>query len=526
MRWFSGISEGINTLKLKGGVFVVYIEGEDAKSQQLTALIESDAVAELNSDTFIAIKIKAESRSHEQFIELFQQTPVPSIYFIEKGGKPLKIVTEAPDATSLSTDIAEVLRLAGISASTSTSAATADLISNEQTASARNVVCENGVCTIKRDPPSDDPTSEGDRLAAEEKIERAKKLLEAKRLEKEKKEQEEERQRELERRRTGQEAQKMKKWQEDQELKQLKEEREKEKREEKEARDRVRAQIEQDKAERVAKFKPPAASTPTLSEASQPVAGPSTSRANSNTARLQFKLPDGSSKTQDFPSSDKLLSVLNFVKANFNLASKKFTLSTTFPRRQFSESDQSQTLAELQLTPNAVILVLPLSGGVVSTNQGVGGVSGFVWSLLTPLLGILNFIKAFLGFGTVGHVSGDQPGSSGGSSSNRSNSVVQVSSKYDLENRLKSAGSKLVVIDFFATWCGPCKMIAPELERMARDFPNVVFLKVDVDQNGDVSRSYGVSAMPTFVFLKNRREVSRLQGADSYSLRSTIQRYR
>lgn len=108
----------------------------------------------------------------------------------------------------------------------------------------------------------------------------------------------------------------------------------------------------------------------------------------------------------------------------------------------------------------------------------------------------------------------------------RSNSVVQVSSKYDLENRLKSAGSKLVVIDFFATWCGPCKMIAPELERMAKDFPNVVFLKVDVDQNGDVSRSYGVAAMPTFVFLKNHREVSRVQGADSYSLRSTIQRYR
>lgn len=108
----------------------------------------------------------------------------------------------------------------------------------------------------------------------------------------------------------------------------------------------------------------------------------------------------------------------------------------------------------------------------------------------------------------------------------RSNGVIHVRSKYDLENRLKSAGSKLVVIDFFATWCGPCKMIAPELERMAKDFPGVVFLKVDVDENGDVSREYSVSAMPTFVFLKNRREVSRIRGADSHSLRSTIQRYK
>lgn len=133
---------------------------------------------------------------------------MPSIYFIEKGGKPIKIVTEVPDAASLSKDIAEVLRLAGISASSSTSAglyltkpfvakiqkiklaASADLISSEQTASAGNVVCENGVCTIKRDPPAVDRTSEGDRLAAEDKVERAKKLLEAKRLAAEKAEKE------------------------------------------------------------------------------------------------------------------------------------------------------------------------------------------------------------------------------------------------------------------------------------------------------------------------------------------------
>lgn len=78
-----------------------------------------------------------------------------------------------------------------------------------------------------------------------------------------------EKQRELERRKTGQEVQKMKKLQEDQELKQLKEEREKEKRWEKEARDRVLAQIAQDKADRAERFQPAASSTPTNKETVQ-----------------------------------------------------------------------------------------------------------------------------------------------------------------------------------------------------------------------------------------------------------------
>ena len=63
------------------------------------------------------------------------------------------------------------------------------------------------------------------------------------------------------------------------------------------------------------------------------------------------------------------------------------------------------------------------------------------------------------------------------------------------------------MIDFFATWCGPCKMIAPKLEQMDKDMDNVVFLKVDVDEAEDVAQEYNISAMPTFVFLKNGQKV-------------------
>mmetsp|Transcript_3235 Transcript_3235/g.4737 ORF Transcript_3235/g.4737 Transcript_3235/m.4737 type:complete len:178 (+) Transcript_3235:190-723(+) len=85
-----------------------------------------------------------------------------------------------------------------------------------------------------------------------------------------------------------------------------------------------------------------------------------------------------------------------------------------------------------------------------------------------------------------------------------------------------SAEGKLVVIDFSATWCGPCKMIAPLFEEMANDTPGVVFVKVDVDVNPDTTAKYSVSAMPTFVFIKSGEVVERLMGASPQRLQDMI----
>ncbi len=85
--------------------------------------------------------------------------------------------------------------------------------------------------------------------------------------------------------------------------------------------------------------------------------------------------------------------------------------------------------------------------------------------------------------------------------------VKQVASLEDLKTELADAGEKLVVIDFYATWCGPCKLIAPKVEEMAGEMSNVVFLKVDVDENEEAAQEYNVSAMPTFIFIKNSEKV-------------------
>ncbi|CDO73080.1 hypothetical protein BN946_scf185007.g134 [Trametes cinnabarina] len=93
-------------------------------------------------------------------------------------------------------------------------------------------------------------------------------------------------------------------------------------------------------------------------------------------------------------------------------------------------------------------------------------------------------------------------------------SVSHVDNAAQLDGILSKSKDKLSVIDFHATWCGPCHMIAPTYEALAKQYPNVNFLKCDVDQAKDVATKYRVTAMPTFVFLKGASEVERIRGAN------------
>ena len=63
---------------------------------------------------------------------------------------------------------------------------------------------------------------------------------------------------------------------------------------------------------------------------------------------------------------------------------------------------------------------------------------------------------------------------------------------------------KLVLIDFFATWCGPCKMLAPVISEISNKYSNTVKVcKVNVDENQDLALKYNISSVPTIIFLKN-----------------------
>lgn len=93
----------------------------------------------------------------------------------------------------------------------------------------------------------------------------------------------------------------------------------------------------------------------------------------------------------------------------------------------------------------------------------------------------------------------------------------------EFQKILKENGSKLILVDFYATWCGPCKMIAPVLEELSKKHLNVVFCKVDVDEAEDVAQNYEISAMPTFLFFKNGEKIKEVVGANRDEIKKQLE---
>ncbi len=77
------------------------------------------------------------------------------------------------------------------------------------------------------------------------------------------------------------------------------------------------------------------------------------------------------------------------------------------------------------------------------------------------------------------------------------------------EKVLKDKGT--VLVDFFATWCGPCKMLAPVLEQVAQDTTAKIY-KVDIDESEDLARSYGIMVVPTMIIFKDGKQVEKFSG--------------
>lgn len=89
-------------------------------------------------------------------------------------------------------------------------------------------------------------------------------------------------------------------------------------------------------------------------------------------------------------------------------------------------------------------------------------------------------------------------------------SVLEVTSNQFEEEILKS--EKPVLVDFYATWCGPCKMLAPIVDEVAEEKEDVKVCRINIDENQDLAVKYGIMSIPTLVVIRNGEEVRRSVG--------------
>jgi len=99
--------------------------------------------------------------------------------------------------------------------------------------------------------------------------------------------------------------------------------------------------------------------------------------------------------------------------------------------------------------------------------------------------------------------------------------VHLLETKAAWEDALKEDG--LLVLDCYATWCAPCKLIAPKVSKFASEFPKVRFYKIDVDDLSELAAELNIRAMPTFLLFNKGRKVGEVVGANPKELLTAIQ---
>ncbi|KAF4360529.1 hypothetical protein F8388_000828 [Cannabis sativa] len=102
--------------------------------------------------------------------------------------------------------------------------------------------------------------------------------------------------------------------------------------------------------------------------------------------------------------------------------------------------------------------------------------------------------------------------------------VIIINTKESWDQKLEEAkrDGKIVIANFSANWCGPCKMIAPFYCELSEKYPSLMFVVIDVDEMTDFSSSWDIKATPTFFFLRDGEQIDKLVGANKPELQKKI----
>ncbi|KAG8429767.1 hypothetical protein GDO86_019286 [Hymenochirus boettgeri] len=397
----------------------------------MTESWSNEEVIQAVSEGFVAIKLDSKSESCLQFSQIYPVVCVPSSFFIGENGIPLEVIAGNISAEELVAKITKVKQMhtgkkdglvlnanlpenspeTNYSApcvtvqledvqSTDTqpecSVATRETSSSLEEPTTDQTV-ESQKCS---EEPAHDPQSDG----LEDKVHRVTQKLEERRELKKKDEEQSQIKKEIERRKTGKDMLEFKRKQEEDLAKRALEERNREKAEDKAARERIRQQIAQDRADRAARFAKSKEELEALKaaelqaqQAEREARRESAQKERSAIARIQFRLPDGSSFTNQFPSQAPLEEARQFAAQTVGNTYGNFSLATMFPRREFTKEDYGKSLLSLELAPSASIVLLPAgrpAGAVLHSSEG--GVWSFFGTLLFPLLAVWRFLSNFL----------------------------------------------------------------------------------------------------------------------------------
>ncbi|XP_010188736.1 PREDICTED: UBX domain-containing protein 4 [Mesitornis unicolor] len=397
----------------------------------MAARWEDEKVTEAASDGFVAIKIDTKSEACLQFSQIYPVVCVPSSFFIGDNGIPLEVIAGSVSVEELVTRIHKVKQMHTVkgqplengsqSSAPCPSSPSHGAPENTQSRAAECCDSPESVMTETMQPSADGANSgqasqevanASDEQVSDAqpvndltlKVERITKKLEERREEKRKEEEQKEIKKEIERRKTGKEMLEYKRRQEEELTKRMLEERNREKAEERAARERIRQQIAMDRAERAARF----AKSKEEAEAAKAAAlqakqaeiearKEASQRERSAIARIQFRLPDGSSFTNQFPSEARLEEARQFAAQTVGNAYGNFSLATMFPRREFTREDYGKKLLDLELAPSASVVLLPAGRPATSVVQASGSdLWKFLGTILYPLLAVWRFISNFL----------------------------------------------------------------------------------------------------------------------------------
>ncbi|KAK7092782.1 UBX domain-containing protein 4-like [Littorina saxatilis] len=406
MEWFSGnIPQAIQLAKERGSIFLVYVTGEDEDTKGMDKMWEDAEVSEMcKRDATVAIKIQGNSESCTFFSQIYPVVIIPSAYFIGNNGTPLEVIGGKVDADSFRQKVQNVLeRNKSNEASPAQSSQQQHMSSAASSSAASQLPGTSAASSSRSDvamaatSEEEEPQKKKSKPELDDRVERARELLEKKKALKAQEEFEKERLKEVERRKTGQSVQQLKQFQQEREILEVKEQLKKEKEEERKAREHIKLEIARDRAERNAKYQTEKSQKTEQQEAArkaklveQQRAAAEAGARRSETARIQFRLPDGSSVSNQFPSSERLQAAYEFVVQRMDC---DVTLSTAYPRRTFTQSDMDATFVDLQLAPTAVLIVVPASGSLGNSSGGGGG--GLLSLLFAPFMVIWNLIMSF-----------------------------------------------------------------------------------------------------------------------------------